>query len=152
MVFRTLFFVVVCASCAARGTEVAPKPAAATNSVVQGAAVPEAAPRGWLIPADSVAKLYTYTNAVWTHPRSSGPYPRNIIMVFFVPAATREDRQSSIGMVDGQIIGGGGVFYYVLVPTATGDALWASIDRLAALPHVQLAGPDVLTWGITTFD
>jgi hypothetical protein len=113
--------------------------------------VPDLAPRGYVIPADSVAKLYAYPNAVWTHPRMSGPYPRNIIQLFFVPTATREDRQSAIDMVNGQVIGGGGVFYYVLVPTTTGNALWASIDRLAALPHVELAQPDVVTGRITTF-
>lgn len=109
--------------------------------------VPEVPPSGFLIPADSVAKLYAFTNAVWTHPRLSGPYPRNIIELFFVRSVTREERQSAVDMVDGRVIGGGGVFYYVLVPTATGDALWASIDRLRSLPYVRMAVPDILTQG-----
>lgn len=104
-----------------------------------------------MIPGDSVNKLYAYTNAVWTHPRASGPYPRNIIQLFFTRTATREDRQSAIDMINGRVIGGGGVYYHVLVPTTTGNALWASIDRLAALPHVSLAVPDLMTRGLTTF-
>lgn len=113
--------------------------------------VPDVPPSGWLIPGDSVAKLYAYTNAVWTHPRLSGPYPRNIIEVFFDRSATREDRQSALDMVSGRVIGGGGVFYYVQVPTTTANALWSSIDRLAALPHVRMAMPDIVTQGTTTF-
>jgi hypothetical protein len=110
--------------------------------------VPEVPPSGFLIPADSVAKLYAYTNAVWTHPRASGPYPRNIIELFFARSATREERQSAVDTVDGRVIGGGGVYYQVLVPTATGDALWATIDRRRALPYVTRAAPDILTQGL----
>jgi hypothetical protein len=110
--------------------------------------VPEVPPSGFLIPADSVAKLYAFTNAVWTHPRASGPYPRNIIDLFFARSATREERQSAVGMVDGRVIGGDRVYYHVLVPTATGDALWAFIDRLSALPYVTLAMPDILARGM----
>ncbi|HEX8391418.1 MAG TPA: S8 family serine peptidase, partial [Longimicrobium sp.] len=84
------------------------------------------------------------------HPRMSGPYPRNIVELYFHPSATLEDRQSAVDMVNGRVIGGGGGggFYYVLVPTTTGDALWAVIDSLSALPHVRLASPDILTQGM----
>jgi hypothetical protein len=33
-------------------------------------------------------------------------------------------------------------------PTATGDAPWATIDRLSALPYVTRAVPDILTQGL----
>jgi hypothetical protein len=113
--------------------------------------VPDVAPTGFLIPADSVAKLYAYSNAIWTHPRLSGPYPRNIIEVFFARGATAEDRQSAIDMVNGTVIGGGTVFYYVLIPTdGTAEPLWKAIDRLKALPQVTRAAPDIITQGTTT--
>jgi hypothetical protein len=150
MAVRTLVLAMLCVSCAPQLPEVAPPTAPGEPRLGGSAALPEDAPRGWLIPADSVAKLYAFTNAVWTNPRVSGPYPRNIIHLFFHPTATRNQRQSAIEAVEGRVIGGGGVFYYVLVPTTTGDALWASIDRLAALPQVSLALPDLLTWGITS--
>jgi hypothetical protein len=113
--------------------------------------VPDVAPTGFLIPADSVAKLYAYSNAVWTHPRLSGPYPRNIVEVFFARGATAEERQSAIDMINGTVIGGGTVFYYVLIPTdGTAEPLWKAIDRLQALPQVTRAAPDILTQGTTT--
>lgn len=119
-----------------------------TQGLVSQQEVPEVPPSGFLIPADSVTRLYAFTNAIWTHPRMSGPYPRNIIQLFFTRSSTREERQSAIDMVDGRVIGGGGVYYDVLVPTATGDALWASIDRLRALPQVTRAAPDILAQGL----
>lgn len=111
------------------------------------------APRGWTISADSVAKLYAPGNAVRTHPRLNGPYPRSIVNVIFKRSASLDERQAALDLVEGHVIGGmGGLIYQVLVADdGTGNPLWAAIDRLVKLPQVEVAEPELITGGVTTF-
>jgi hypothetical protein len=106
--------------------------------------VPLDEPEGFLISTDSLAKLFEISQVVMNHPRMSGPYPNGLILVQFDSAATQEERQSAVNLVNGRFIGGLAPFYYVQVAgDTTGVPLWTAIDRLRALPQVRLALPDV---------
>jgi hypothetical protein len=130
-----------------------PDPSVAAPTVgleASGHYVPEVAPHGYLIPEDSVAALYAPRTAAMDHPRMSGPYPRNLVMVAFQRSATRDERQAAVDLIGGRVIGGlGNVFYYVLIEDdGTANPLWEAVDLLSALPAVSEAGPDVLTGSI----
>lgn len=106
--------------------------------------VPIRAPEGFLISADSLAKLYAPERSVAAHPRMSGPYPATLIAVEFAPGATQDQRQVAVDAVNGRYVGGLAPFYYVQIAgDRSGRALWASIDLLRALPQVKTAVPDV---------
>lgn len=108
------------------------------------------APNGWLISADSVAKLYAFSSTVLSHPRLAGPYPRSLILVGFQAQATLEERQSAVDMVKGRVVGGMGQDYVVVIAaSASADPLWAAIDKLRALPQVHHADPEVFTQGLS---
>lgn len=113
--------------------------------------VPPAPPRvGFTIPADSVDKLYADSAMVYVHPRMSGPYPRNVLLVEFSDTASQEARESAVESISGEVIGGDGPFYYVLIADdGTATPLWEAIDRLRSLPQVVHAAPETLNSGNT---
>jgi hypothetical protein len=102
------------------------------------------APRVYSITADSLDSLYSESHLVYGHPRASGPYPRAILALSFLPAATADEREAAINLSGAQLIGGDGAFYYLLTPDdGTGNPLWAAIDRLENLPQVDYVGPEI---------
>lgn len=112
------------------------------------------APRSWTIPPESVRVLYSPERAVRTHRRLNGPYPRNVLSLGFRQDATVEERQAAIDLVEGRVIGGwAGVIYQIVLPDdGTADPLWNAIDRLSALPQVELAQPDIMMQGPTLYE
>ena len=107
-------------------------------------AVPETAPNGWLIPMDSVDVLYSLENTIVEHPRMSGPYPRNIVLLYFRPGSTMDERQAALESVNATVIGGDGFFYLAqLKDDGREELLWRALDRLATFPQIELADPDV---------
>lgn len=113
-------------------------------AVALPSAVPATPPVGFLIPADSINALYSHPNLIYVHPRSSGPYPRAVVLLSFHKTASQAERQAAVDAVGGRVIGGDGVFYLVKVEDDPAAAkLWAAIDLLKTLPQVSFAGPDV---------
>lgn len=108
------------------------------------AVVTDTAPNGYTISQDSLNVLYSPSHLIYQHPRLQGPYPRSIILVAFRPGTMPDERQSAIDWAPGRVIGGGGLFYHVVVrDDGTGNPLWQAIDRLRALPQVETAVPDL---------
>ncbi|HEU4559030.1 MAG TPA: hypothetical protein VFS20_14315 [Longimicrobium sp.] len=115
----------------------------------RGQAIPDIPPRGWTIPQDSVDALFTRANLVFVHPRTSGPYPANLVIVAFRRRATPAQRQQAVAAVRGTVIGGDGVYYFIRVDGRCADhPVWCAIDILEPLPQVDEAHP--LLWGGTT--
>jgi hypothetical protein len=108
--------------------------------------VTSVAPDGWLIPADSATQLFADANLIVDHPRMSGPYPRNLILLRFTPSATEDERQAAIDQAGGVVVGGNSAYYYVKVEDGA-EPVWTAIDRLKALPRVEQVMPYVM--GIT---
>jgi hypothetical protein len=102
--------------------------------------VTSAAPDGWLIPQDSVNQLFAQENLIVVHPRASGPYPRNVVLLAFTESASDAAKQAAVAQVGGTIIGGDGAYYFVKVSEGTAP-VWTAIDQLSALPQVEEALP-----------
>ncbi|HEX8904269.1 MAG TPA: hypothetical protein VF771_05465, partial [Longimicrobiaceae bacterium] len=102
--------------------------------------VTSSAPESWLIPKDSVDKLFAQQNLILVHPRMSGPYPRNVVAISFDSAATGDEKQAAVDRIGGTLVGGDGVHYYVLVAGGT-EPVWPAIDQLRAMPQVEAALP-----------
>lgn len=104
--------------------------------------VPDAPPRGWTIPADSVRLLFHPHNLVIVHERTSGPYPSDLVILRFRPDATAADRSRAVAAVRGSVVGGNGVYYYLRVQaTCTDRPVWCAIDLLEPLPQVADVHP-----------
>jgi hypothetical protein len=102
--------------------------------------VASSAPDGWLIPEDSVTPLFEHQNLIITHPRMSGPYPRNVVAVAFDSTATDDEKQAAVDHVGGTVVGGDGAHYYVRV-TDGAEPVWLAVDRLSGLPQIEHAVP-----------
>ncbi|HEX8390788.1 MAG TPA: S8 family serine peptidase [Longimicrobium sp.] len=103
-------------------------------------------PENWLISPDSVARLYALPRLAWNDTRLPGPYPLNIVSIIFKYDASHEDRRSAIDVVNGEVIGGNGMSYFVLIKdNGTAGPLWTAVDRLRTMPQVAYAGPEILT-------
>jgi hypothetical protein len=106
--------------------------------------VTELVPTTFSISSDSLDALYAPGKLIYSHPRSSGPYPRGVLLLQFQLDATADEREAAINYVSGTSIGGDGIFYYILIADdGTGNPLWQAIDKLHALPQVRHAGPDL---------
>lgn len=107
-----------------------------------GQSVPDAPPPDWTIPEDSVDALFRFSNLVIVHPRTSGPYPANVVLIAFRPGATRAQKRRAINAVGGTLIGGDGAYYFIRVDAECADRpVWCAIDRLEKLPQVEEAHP-----------
>lgn len=108
-------------------------------------------PRGFIISKDSLEALYAPDRIVYSHRRMSGRYPKALLLVGFQRSASVAQRRRAIELSEGRLIGGEGVFYWILVEDdGTADPLWRAIDRVSVLPYVTYAGPEVLSLNITT--
>ena len=106
------------------------------------ASIPPAPPRDWTIPADSVDALFQPSNLVVEHPRMSGRYPADLVMLFFRPGATAAQRRQAVEAVGGTLVGGDGAYWYVRVKTQCADRpVWCAVDVLEKLPQVEAAHP-----------
>jgi hypothetical protein len=100
-------------------------------------------PSGFWISDDSLGALFRRDRVIYSHPRGSGGYPRDLLLVGFTASSTAAERRAAIDAVHGRVIGGDGSRYSVLIPDdPTGNGLWSAIDRLRSLRFVRYAGPD----------
>ncbi|MFL5540260.1 MAG: S8 family serine peptidase, partial [Longimicrobiaceae bacterium] len=106
-------------------------------------AVPSAPPQDWTIPTDSVDAMFTLANLISEHPRMSGVYPRDLVMVAFTPDATADEKQAAIDQVEGRVVGGDGAYYFVQVSSGDEPVWWAA-DKLTTLAQVEAAHPFVM--------
>ena len=114
--------------------------AAAPRAGAQG--IPDTPPVSWSIPDDSVEALFGRDNLVMVHERTSGPYPANLVMLRFRENATPAQRARAVAAVHGSLVGGNGVYYFVLVQAECADRpVWCAIDALEPLPQVEKAHP-----------
>ncbi|HET7230961.1 MAG TPA: S8 family serine peptidase, partial [Longimicrobium sp.] len=102
--------------------------------------VTSSAPDGWLIPQDSVNQLFAQENLILVHPRASGPYPRNVVLLAFSESASDAEKQAAVDQAGGTVIGGDGAYYFVKVAEGT-HPVWTAIDQLSGLPQVEEALP-----------
>jgi hypothetical protein len=78
----------------------------------------------------------------------TGPYPRDIIWVWFRDGASQAQRQAAIDSIDGIVVGGyryrpGGVYYVRIKQDGTAGPLHIAIKKLMTLPQVMAATPDL---------
>ncbi len=101
------------------------------------------------VPASIYDRLFADSNRISLLPRRSDRQPRNVILVVFRASATAAQRRAAIESVCGRVVGGWRTgdtdgYYVVEAKTdGTANALWRSIDRLAAQPGVETAEPNV---------
>ena len=111
-----------------------------------------------LIPPDTLPSravldsIYAKENALWTDPRFAEGTPRNIIFLSFHNHATQQDRQQTVDLVQGEVIGGirigtGGLYIIRIPSDGTGEPLARALVQLQALPQVSLAGEHPLGTG-----
>jgi hypothetical protein len=117
-------------------------PGRAAAQRAPGPSIPDEPPPGWLIPEDSADALFEFSNLVIVHPRVSGPYPANVVLIAFRPGATRAQKRRAIDAVGGTLIGGDGVYYYIRVDRTCADRpVWCAIDILEKRREVEEAHP-----------
>ncbi len=78
----------------------------------------------------------------------TGPYPRDMIWLWFYDDTPYADRQAAIDSIGGTVVGGypfrpGGAYYVRICHDGTAGPLHRAIRRLQALPGVRLATPDL---------
>ena len=109
--------------------------------------VPPQAPDS--VPAAIWAALHDPTNLTTDSLLGSAPFPRNMIMLRFVPGATLQQRQAAIDLIQGTVVGGARVFgnveyYFVQIQhDGTTGPLRAAIAALSTLPAVATAMVEV---------
>lgn len=91
--------------------------------------------------------IYSRENWVGGLPCMSGRTLKNIVFVVFTAESALEERQAAIARVDGEAVGkdslyGDRGYYYVRVPEdGSGRLICDAIQRLDALPQVELVHP-----------
>jgi hypothetical protein len=100
------------------------------------------------LPLEVAAEVYAPANIVHEDPHMTGPYPRDMIWLWFRDDASQAGRQAAVDSVGGQVVGGsrvrpGGVYYVRICHDGTAGPLHAALARLTALPQVSLATPDL---------
>jgi hypothetical protein len=96
-----------------------------------------------------LTEVYARSNLVYEHPRSTGPYPSDLVVLLFREDASIADKRRVIERIGGEVVGGspigrGGFYYVRVVGDGTADALFEAMDLAASEPTVDLAGPDYL--------
>jgi len=108
--------------------------------------IPDEAPQGFTISADSVDVLYARARQVYEGPNYAGPFPPDVVLVSFRSGATVQEKQVALDLAGGSVIGGLGGIYYVHIPVSnpsTDQELATIIEKLEKLPQVEWASPDV---------
>jgi hypothetical protein len=106
-----------------------------------GAWIPAAPPSGWIVDDDSVRAILSRERLVFVHPRMSGPYPPDVVLLRFTPVSTLAERRRAVELAGGTLVGGDGSHHYVLVGLECDDLpVWCAIDRLSELPQVIFVG------------
>jgi len=93
-------------------------------------------------------QIYAPSNIVAGDSVERGPYPRDLIWIFFQEDASQAARQAAIDSIGGEVVGGhrynnGGVYYVRIQQDGTAGPLHRAIDKLKSLPQVRSATPDL---------
>ncbi len=112
-----------------------PQPCRLPRSVIP--AVPEKMP----IPDSIWAEINAPENIVHDDSVVAGPYPRDLIVLWFRDEATQAERQGAVDLIGAQLIGSapmrpGGPYFLRICHDGTTGPLHAAIRRLRALPGV----------------
>ncbi|HEX8830855.1 MAG TPA: hypothetical protein VF705_06805 [Longimicrobium sp.] len=119
--------------------------ACASAQSISRDSIPANPPVGWTIPGDSVDAMFQQSRLVIDHPRMSGPYPPDLVMLFFRPNATAAQRRRAVDAVGGTLVGGDGAYWFVRVKTRCADVpVWCAADILEKLPQVEAAHPFIM--------
>jgi hypothetical protein len=105
--------------------------------------------------ADSVAsEVYSPSNISEGDSVITGPFPRDLLWVWFQDGASQPERQAAIDLIHGKVVGGapvrfGGIYYVRIHADGTTGRLQRAIAMLKALPQIRLATVDlsILTSG-----
>jgi hypothetical protein len=99
-------------------------------------------------------EVYSPSNITEGDSLMTGPFPRDVLWVWFQDAATQPERQAAIDLIHGIVIGGqpvrpGGIYYVRIHADGTTGPLQRAIATLKALPQIRLATVDlsILTSG-----
>jgi len=98
---------------------------------------------------DSIAReVYSPSNISEGDSVITGPFPRDVLWVWFQDAATQPERQAAIDLIRGIVIGGapvrpGGIYYVRIHADGTTGPLQHAIAMLKALPQIRLATVDL---------
>jgi len=100
------------------------------------------------IPAAIAAEIYEPGNIVAGDSIITGPFPRDVVWVWFREDASADARRAAIAGVRGVVIGGrrvdaGGVYYVRLGPRGRALGVGEAITMLRKQPYVVLATPDM---------
>ncbi|HEV2643545.1 MAG TPA: hypothetical protein VGT98_12595 [Candidatus Elarobacter sp.] len=97
----------------------------------------------------SIARaVYAPTNISQGDSVITGPFPIDVIWLWFKDDATQPERQEAVDAIDGEVIGGkrirpGGIYYIRIRTGGTSDSLQRAIARLKRFPQVRLATVDL---------
>lgn len=99
------------------------------------------------MPDSVAAKVYAPANIVAEDSLVTGPYPRDIIWLWFRDDAPQSERQAAVDQINGEVVGGsyvrpGGIYYVRICQDGTTGPLHEAIATLRTLPQVKLATPD----------
>jgi hypothetical protein len=100
------------------------------------------------MPNDVAAEVYAAGNIVREDSVMTGPYPRDMIWVWFRDNASQVQRQAAIDAISGIVVGGyrfrpGGVYYVRIKHDGTTVPLHSAIAKLKTFPQVSAATPDL---------
>jgi hypothetical protein len=117
-------------------------------TVVPHAAAENAHPISMAAPEGEPAGMYDDTNLIAdVAGLGPGKVVKNIIDMVFVATATQAERQAAVDSINGVAVGGvqvahnGDGFYLIRIPADSATAIGAALQKLRALPQVQLAVP-----------
>lgn len=122
----------------------APMPAEIQSRYFEVPALPPTNP----IPPQIAEQIYASSNIVNGDSVERGPYPRDLIWLFFQDNASQAARQSAIDSIGGEVVGGhrfnnGGAYYVRIQQDGTAGPLHRAIDKLKTLLQVKSATPDL---------
>jgi hypothetical protein len=100
-------------------------------------------------------EVYAPSNIVAKDSIETGPYPRDMLWIWFRNDTPQAQRQAAIHAVGGLVVGGyryraGGVYYVRIKQDGTTGPLHAAIARLKALPQVTMVTPDLSLAGASS--
>lgn len=93
-------------------------------------------------------EVYSPANITQGDSLLTGPFRRDMLWVWFQDAASRQERQAAIDLIDGIVVGGkpiraGGVYYVRIHADSTTRPLRRAMATLKSLPQVRTVSVDL---------
>jgi hypothetical protein len=97
---------------------------------------------------DLAKTIYAPANIVLEDSVETGPYPRDMIWLWFRNGASQAERRDAVDAICGIVVGGfrfrpGGVYYVHIAEDGTTVPLDTAIRKLMTFPQVMSATPDL---------